>query len=131
MNEDTGDELVFGVWSSPDEKALIGAIAGMDRGLRALLAEHVQDYGQVLSMLYLADVVRWADQQFGIGDRTSVEALFQLLEDRYDHGDRYVRELIGVGFVESLDVSHRAGLATLLRPSLASEYNQQNGYSVT
>ena len=33
-----------------------------------------------------------------------------------------------LGFVESMDASHRTGLATLLGPLLLAEYNLQNGY---
>jgi hypothetical protein len=130
-DEHPADQLQFGAWSSPDEKALVRDLAAIDPGLGALLAEHLREHDEVLSMLYLNDVVRWANEQFLAGDRAAVSRLLTVLEDRFEHGDRYVRDLIAVGFVEGMDASHRAGMARLLGPMLIEEYNQQNGYTAT
>jgi hypothetical protein len=108
--------------------ALIEAVSGFDPELKGLLNEQVGDYEMVLSTLFLADVVRWANEQYLSGATTKVAELLQLLEARYAHGDGYVRQLIAVGFVESMDSSDEpaAGMRLLLGPSLQAEYSALN-----
>ena len=115
--------LTFAAWSSEDEVDLIKAIAASDPRLGHLLGEHLQYYENVLSTLFLAEVVGWAGEQYLTGDKAAARRLLQLLEDRYEHGDEHVRNLIGVGFVESMDASSEpAGMRDLLGPQLRAAY---------
>ena len=121
-------ELTVGSWLSPDERALFEALADLDPELAAVVQDHVDYYEMVLSTILLSDVVRWANGQFVNGEDSRVTALLNLLEDRFNQGDRYVRDLIAVGFVESMDSTGEpaAGLRDLLGPSLRNEYSVVN-----
>jgi hypothetical protein len=117
--------LQFGAWTSADEEALIRDVAASNPDLLTALGVHVEEEdGAVLSTYYLSVVARWAIEQFVHGDRSRVETLLAVLEAHLERGDDYVRELVGVGFVENLDPPDSAAgaMRNLLGPQLSAEY---------
>jgi len=82
--------------------------------------EHLEDnFGELLSTLFMSDVARWAVGVLGSRpDR--VKALCDWLEAAYTGGDSEVEDLIGVGFVEMLPARNQPGgaILNLLGPNL-------------
>lgn len=128
MAEDSEGHFRFGSSTSPDEAALIDDIAGFHPALVAMLGEHEEYHETILSYLFMADVARWASEQYQAGRTDSVVDLFALLERHFEDGDQHVQNLIAVGFVESMPSSAEAtgALRTLLGPRLAQVFREVN-----
>lgn len=124
LAEDNGQQSRFGSWTSPHEEALIDDIAAFDPALAAMLSEHAEYYGTILSTLFMHDVARWATDQYQAGLHDFVAYFLGLLERHYENGDEHVQNLIAVGFVESMpaSVTPLGDMRNLLGPRLAQVF---------
>lgn len=125
---DNGQEFRFGSWTSPNEEALIDDIAAFDPALTAMLSEHQKEYETILSTLFMHDVARWATDRYQAGLHDFVAYFLSLLERHYENGDEHVRNLIAVGFLESMpaSVAPLGDMRTLLGPRLAQVFREVN-----
>ena len=119
-------EFPFDSSMSPSEVALIDDIAAFDPALAAMLSEHEKEYETILSTLFMDEVARWATAQYQAGLNDFVGYLLGLLERHYENGDERVRNLIAVGFVESMpaSVAPLGDMRTLLGPHLAHVFRE-------
>lgn len=69
--------------------------------LEPVLADHLQDNGELLPYVFLADVARWAERS-AVTDPESVDELVSLLNHGLAVGSTSVVTLICAGFVEAL-----------------------------
>ena len=105
----------------------------LDRLLRAvpqlneLFAEHRTEYSDPIPMLFMAALSRWAANAF-LKEDPDLQPLLDTLEQEFAAGDEEIRDLIAVGFVESLPNSAQPGgeIRLLLGPLLFGEYQRLN-----
>jgi len=97
--------------------------------LRPVWRAHVEDWDEVLTHIFLADVRRTAQRWFDSqreDDRAALAALLDHLDESVDT-DPQVRELVATGFVEDLPYPGEPGdgIVDLLGPKLRAEYARQ------
>lgn len=103
-------------------EVLIRDLATRFDGLKALLAEHVEDNDEILPHVFMADVTRWVEGGAADSERAAV---LDQLEQEYGGDDVGVRELITVSFLENLSEGSLTVLG--LPPLLRAEYEELYG----
>ena len=88
-------------------------------GLARLLDDHIEYFGELLPHIFIADVVRWAEERASIEPEASC-ALAEQLDRAYEWGDSEVVELIVVSFVENL--ADDSPIVPYLGPLLRREF---------
>lgn len=85
-----------------DDRTLVQRLASI-RDVAPLLAEHRDDYDEVLPYVFLADVTRWlvATAESG-GDAGPVGQALAVLTHAYESGDDRARDLVVGGVLENL-----------------------------
>lgn len=106
--------------------ALSGALAYRFPALLPLLAEHLVDQeGQVLPHLFMADVERWIEDIVKDGNegQEAAREVLQFLEEAFSAGDPEIEELISVSFLEHLPRPGEAGsgVRDMLGPKLSGQ----------
>ena len=82
--------------------------------LDPVMAEHLSDQeGELLPYLFLADVARWAQRTYA-DDQATVGRMVDWLESEFTRAEPAEKDLIGLGFVETLPFPPE-GAAMLLR----------------
>ena len=82
--------------------------------LEPVMVQHLADQdGELLPYLFMADVARWADSALG-EDADTVGRLLDWLESEFTVAAPAEKDLIGLGFVETIPFPP-AGSALLLR----------------
>lgn len=102
-------------------------LATAEPPVAAVLRMHMTDWGELLSHIFMDDLVRAAIVWLGTAEgRSSAVSMLAFLEDAYGQ-DYEVDELIATGFVENLPYPHDKGAAilTMLGPKLRGQYNIQ------
>lgn len=113
----------------PEERRLVEGVADIDPELTTLLFDHRRTFGgDTLPSLFLADLARWAASRFVSGNDDVVVGLLDFLEESFSDGSENLRNLIAVGFIESMPHSREQGgeIRRLLGPSMAQEYEKLN-----
>lgn len=107
---------------------IVDQVAATHPGLETLRLEHLAFHGEVLPYLYMADVARWATEEYVSGDRSNVQRLLTLLEHLFASGSDESRNLVVIGFVESMPSTGDSGAAmrSMLGPLLAAEFSRVN-----
>lgn len=83
--------------------SFVGALVRRNRVLLPVLEEHLIDQeGEVLPHLFMADVERWAEAALRRGQRGDVEQVLEYIELEFSGPDDDVREVISVSFLEHL-----------------------------
>lgn len=83
--------------------SFVGALVRRNRVLLHVLEEHLVDQeGEVLPHLFMADVERWAEAALQSGQRGDVEQVLEQLELEFNGPDDDVREVISASFLEHL-----------------------------
>ena len=101
--------------------AFMGAMVYANPALLDALAIHLEDqHGEILPHVLMGDVVRWVEASL-MSHRDEVLTLLEWLENAYVAGDRDVRNVISVSFLEMLPEPGEpsAGVRTMLGPVLA------------
>jgi len=113
-------------YSSPSTtSAFMMDLATAQAPVAGVLRAHMTDWGELLSHIFMDDLVRaaivWLNTAEG---RVSVASMLAAFEDAYGR-DYEIDELIGTGFIENLPYPHDDGaeLLTMLGPKLRAEYN--------
>jgi len=108
----------------PGQEEVIREIAAVHPELEAELTEHREYHEDVLPILWMADVERWAASRLRVGDLEPVERLLKVLERLYVEGGEG-EELVYLGFVEAMDgpAEPAAGLRSMLGPRMAEGYD--------
>ena len=101
------------------DEALSRALVAEVPALRPVLEEHLEDnFGSLLSYLFLADVVRWMDAHVQ-DEAASIQSGLDFLERHLGDGES-TWNLIGAGFLEN--VTKHSALYNMLRPRLKSAF---------
>jgi len=102
-------------------ESLVRALVDEVPALRPTLEEHLDDnFGTLLPYLFLADVARWIDAHHD-EDEVSSTRIVDFLERQYrDAHHQGTKDLIGAGFLESVDVD--SYLFNMLGPILKSAF---------
>ena len=83
--------------------SFIGALVRRNRVLLPVLEEHLVDQeGEVLPHLIMADVERWARTALRQGKHQEVQQVLEHLEEEFRGPDDDVREVISASFLEHL-----------------------------
>lgn len=107
------------------ERQLAEELAALHPDLSRLLTDAQPP--SAAPFLFLQLVADWAVKELRSGRVDDVRRVISSLETSFAYGDRYVRDLVAVGFVEALPASSEAGgreIASLLGPQLTSEYRR-------
>lgn len=67
---------------------------------RPALAEHLEQNGQLLLHLLMADLVRLCDSAWSAADEDVLRRCLRLLDQALGDGDEYVQNAVAVSFVE-------------------------------
>lgn len=86
---------------------LVRRLAELSPGVAALVADHVQDNGEVLPTLMLADIARWyaaacQDRDDDPARYAEAGSVARYLAEAFAHAPDELQNTIAVGFVESL-----------------------------
>lgn len=104
---------------STSSELLVRSLASRIPGLARLLAEHIEYFGALLPHLFIADLVRWAEERTST-DPAASRAVAASLDRAYEWGDSDVIELIVVSFVENL--TGDSPIVPFLGPLLRREF---------
>jgi hypothetical protein len=112
--------------SSPTH-VLVARLVNAYPELRPLLAAHLDAYGELFPHVFFGELTRWlvdayrADPNAGPG--ATWLRLVADLEQTYETGDRDIRELLYVSFLENLPYPDEEGasIAGRLGPQLAAD----------
>ena len=109
-----------------DDVAFVGTLARISSELKAILQAHLDDYGELLPYVALADIERWAEAQFIQGTPRRTEALLAALESEFAADNSATRELITGSFLELLPRPGEEGceIRLMLGPSLTRQLQQ-------
>ncbi|MBH0053739.1 MULTISPECIES: hypothetical protein [unclassified Salinibacterium] len=89
--------------------------------LQAVLDQHLQDFGELLTHLFMGDVARWAAARAEISlDDKEIDKLLSFFESRYATSNIWVKNLINVSFIEYL--GYESPLATRFGPQMREAY---------
>lgn len=110
-----------------NESALMNRLTTEFPELEPLLQEHLVDQeGEMLPYLLMADVSRWA-QENSTQRPDRVAQLMRWLEQEFAAGDGAIKDLIGVGFVEMLPETPKGdAVLSLLGPMLREVAHDMN-----
>lgn len=81
-----------------NENALCHVLAARFGGLKTVYDEHIQDFDELLSHIFLADVTRYV-----LAAKPESREIVQTLENVFAGGDDAVENLIQVSFVENIE----------------------------
>lgn len=104
--------------------SFVGALVRRNRALLNVLQEHLVDQeGEVLPHLFMADVERWAESSLQQGLRLDVERVLEQLEEEFNGPDDEVREVISASFLEHLPRVGSSGdeLREMVGPACAEQ----------
>ena len=93
--------------------------------LESRLTEHVEDYSEILPHVFMADVVRFAQEELRRDTNSAhVKSLLNLLEKEYQRGLLETEELISVSFLENLRDAESASalIVGFMGPILSKRY---------
>lgn len=110
-----------------NESALINKLTAEIPELKPLLQEHLLDQdGELLPYLLMADVARWAHEN-ATQRPDRVAQLMRRLEQEFAAGDGAIKDLIGVGFVEMLPETPKGdAVLNMLGPMLREVAHDMN-----
>lgn len=114
-----------------DSESFAKELAGDDANVAALLADHLNEYGELLTHVFMGDVSRYVahlyrDRQRGTQtSRDALQAILAKIEHAARFGDEDVKELVSVSFLENLvsECAEDPSFRALLGPSLKRELN--------
>lgn len=101
-------------------------LVGRFPALQGVLSEHLEDQcGKVLPHPFMGNASRWLIERFiseGKGDVT-VRSVLDFVEQAFRNGDKQLRELLSVSFLENLPQPGQRGheILSILGPSLQLE----------
>jgi len=104
--------------------SFVGALVRRNRALLSVLEEHLVDQeGEVLPHLFMADVERWVEVALHQGRRPDVERVLEQLEEEFNGPDDDVREVISASFLEHLPRPGSSGdeLRDMVGPACAEQ----------
>jgi hypothetical protein len=125
--------------SSSEEKAVLDELVRRAPSFEPVYAEHMGEYGELLGHVLMADFTRWLVAELRRRDTADLgargdaspdlEGILRFLEERWDHGNQEVRDLIGASFIENLwqaeDYYLRVkGLLAVIAPHLTAQLNR-------
>ena len=110
--------------SSAPQRALIAVLARLSPSLGAQLEEHIVYNGGMLPHVFLGDVTRYvAELADASPEAPQLQAMLDLLEDRFPNGAADEQEMIAVSFIENLPAPDEEGseLRYILGPKLTEQ----------
>ncbi|MFD0360092.1 hypothetical protein ACFQZZ_01345 [Nocardia sp. GCM10030253] len=132
MNDRTDKEILelIDTWSRtlvPEQAQFIRDLANLEPEIRPLIAEHVNDYDEILPTMLMGDVSRWVVQivQESADPASRLAPFFNRLEQAWGDGQNPVSDLIAVSFVEN--IFDEPGVVELLGPELTRYYRIYTG----
>ena len=105
-------------------KQFLERLAREVSGVARLLEEHIKDYGEILSHVFMGELTRYIlsihNTPGNPSDQNTLREILRLFEEGFAYGDDEVKELIGVSFLENLTGEEgREALRTLLGPTMS------------
>ena len=90
--------------------------------LGPILIEHVSDNDEILPHVFLGDVTRYV-----LADGIQRRELVRFLDDRFTKGEKDIRDLIAVSFIENLESEEELEHATqdVKADALCEEWHRQ------
>ncbi|MFE7802913.1 hypothetical protein [Nocardia sp. NPDC057440] len=132
MNDRTDKEILelIDTWSRtlvPEQAQFIRDLANLEPEIRPLIAEHVNDYDEILPTMLMGDVARWVVRivQGSADPASRLAPFFSRLEQAWGDGQNPVSDLIAVSFVEN--IFDEPGVVELLGPELTRYYRIYTG----
>jgi hypothetical protein len=132
MNDRTDKEILelIDTWSRtlvPEQAQFIRDLANLEPEIRPLIAEHVNDYDEILPTMLMGDIARWVVRsvQESADPASRFAPFFNRLEQAWGDGQNPVSDLIAVSFVEN--IFDEPGVVELLGPKLTRYYRIYTG----
>ncbi|MBO0852405.1 MAG: hypothetical protein J2P18_01395 [Nocardia sp.] len=123
MTDPTDDEVInmLHAWTrslTPQLANFIQGLGTLEPEIRPLIAEHIEDYDEMLPSLLMGDIARWATRtaRDSTTPATRLGPFLQRLEDNWGDGQNPVSDLIATSFVEN--IYDEPGVVQLLGPKL-------------
>jgi hypothetical protein len=118
-----------GSWLT-DPRAISERIASINTSLRELWEEHVRENGgEPLPHLYMGEIAAWFAEpaERGVALDDDRRALCALLDDAVRQGDREVRELVQVSFIENLPLDASEWFLPCFGTGLGEDFKRYAG----
>jgi hypothetical protein len=115
----------------PETTALVHQLVAAVPSLAPLLAEHLNDYDELLPHVFFGDLTRFVCMT-AVRDDPDADAIVAALESAMGSGSETVQELIGVSFLEDLRRGHPRAMYDAVRrrlgPNLRAELDLQEAW---
>ena len=108
-------------------QVLFQKVGSVAPGFNAVMAEHLEDNGELLPHLLIADLLRYVGSKVGSARGIEeVRRILDVLEEAYRSGDPDTENVIAVSFIEDIEREPFYGrLEPLLGPELRAERKRQ------